>query len=614
MQFSIPLALWLLWLALIPFLVMWVADRKYQIYLASVFKSKNSKILPWVRSFLASGLIACLVLILANPIHLQSIQNPLKNGVDILFVLDLSKSMLAEDIAPNRIDAGKRVLTNFISERPDDRIGLIGFAGKPFVFSPLTFDRKSLTSIVGNITVDSIKQEIPGFSGTAIWDALLLATDAITNDIPERKKILILLTDGEANVGIDPKIANEYVKKTNTTVHTIGIGDAKGTDLYTTDAFGKKMYFMDRNGVPIHASIDEPLLKKIASDNNGLYANAATLTGMEKALDDLSKLYGKTLVGKPETTVKSYAPYLAYLAVGITIIWLLLELFSITSAFHLSRFTGIVLTVESSNFIQIPWLIWTKRLCLLLGIILLITGALTYKFIPPLGTISLLIDGSKSMSVEDVGSTRLTLAKEIGKKIIDHYTGTPIRISLFWGDIQTIVPSTYDPIVLKQSLDALSWVNLSGWSDIIGSLRSLIQSSWEEVSTVFIISDGEVMGNSADLKDTYLDVPSDMSLWSIGVGTEKGGYIPLGRDLFGKPVVKLIDGNPVISKYADELLQKIVRNGWKYQHITDLRDLQLESTNTLPKNTQSIIENLFIVGAISLLFWLLLPHRKRITS
>lgn len=168
MQFSIPLALWLLWLALIPFLVMWVADRKYQIYLASVFKSKNSKILPWIRSFLASGLIACLVLILANPIHIQSIQNPLKNGVDILFVLDLSKSMLAEDIAPNRIDAGKRVLTNFISERPDDRIGLIGFAGKPFVFSPLTFDRKSLTSIVGNITVDSIKQEIPGFSGTAI--------------------------------------------------------------------------------------------------------------------------------------------------------------------------------------------------------------------------------------------------------------------------------------------------------------------------------------------------------------------------------------------------------------------------------------------------------------
>lgn len=253
----------------------------------------------------------------------------------------------------------------------------------------------------------------------------------MANDIPERKKILILLTDGEANVGIDPNIANEYIKKTNIIVHTIGIGDAKGTDLYTTDAFGKKMYFMDRNGVPIHASIDEPLLKKIASDNDGLYANAATLTGMEKALDDLSKLYGKTLVGNPETTVKSYAPYLAYLAVVIAIFWLILELFSITGAFHLSRFTGIVLTAESSNFVQISWLVWTKRACVLLGVILLITGAVTYKFIPPLGTISLLIDGSKSMSVEDVGSSRMILAKEIGKKIIDHYTGSPIRISLF---------------------------------------------------------------------------------------------------------------------------------------------------------------------------------------
>lgn len=168
MQFSIPLALWLLWLAFIPFLAMWVADSKYRIYLASAFKSKNSKIAPWVRSFLASSITVCLVLILANPIQIKSIQNPLKKGVDILFVLDLSKSMLAEDIAPNRIDAGKRVLNNFISERPDDRIGLIGFAGKPFVFSPLTFDKKNLASIVGDITVDSIRQEIPGFSGTAI--------------------------------------------------------------------------------------------------------------------------------------------------------------------------------------------------------------------------------------------------------------------------------------------------------------------------------------------------------------------------------------------------------------------------------------------------------------
>lgn len=240
-----------------------------------------------------------------------------------------------------------------------------------------------------------------------------------------------MLTDGEANVGIDPKIANEYVKKANIIVHTIGIGDAKGTDLYTTDAFGKKIYFMDKNGVPIHASIDEPLLKKIASDNNGLYANAATLTGMEKALDNLNKLYGKTLVGKPETTVKSYAPYLAYLVVVLTLVWVILELFSITGAFHLGRLTGIVLTAESSNFAQISWLIWIKRVSLCLGAMLLITGAITYKFTPPLGTVSLLIDGSKSMSVEDVGGTRLALAREIGKKIIDHYAGSPIRISLF---------------------------------------------------------------------------------------------------------------------------------------------------------------------------------------
>lgn len=118
------------------------------------------------------------------------------------------------------------------------------------------------------LEVDSIKQEIPGFSGTAIGDALLLAEDALgtTDQGKERKKIIILVTDGEANTGIDPKIAGEYVKNAGNTIYTIGIGDPKGTELYTTDQRGKRQYFLDENGKPIRASIDEALLRKLAED------------------------------------------------------------------------------------------------------------------------------------------------------------------------------------------------------------------------------------------------------------------------------------------------------------------------------------------------------------
>lgn len=276
MQFSHSFVLWFLALAGVPLLVALLFSSRYRVFVSEKLQRGISTRLIWLRAVVASLVIASLVIVAADPIRTESIRNPLKNGIDILFVLDLSKSMLAEDIAPNRINAGKRVLGQFISKRTNDRVGLIGFAGKPFVFSPLTFDHPGLLAIVNDITVDSIRQEIPGFSGTAMGDAMILATDTIA-DQPERQKVIVLLTDGEANVGIDPRIANEFLKKTGVTVHTIGIGEAKGTELYTTDAYGRKQYFMDNQGVPIRASIDEKLLTQIATDNHGVYANAASL-------------------------------------------------------------------------------------------------------------------------------------------------------------------------------------------------------------------------------------------------------------------------------------------------------------------------------------------------
>ena len=124
---------------------------------------------------------------------------------------------------------------------------------------------------------------------------------------------------------------------------------------------------MDGRGVPIRASIDEPLLRKIAADNGGIYSNAASLKGMEKALEDVNRLYGVTLITPPETIVKSYASPIAYVVLAILVLWLALELFSITGAFHVSRYSGIALTSESMNYSTVAVLVWGKRVFLIIG-------------------------------------------------------------------------------------------------------------------------------------------------------------------------------------------------------------------------------------------------------
>lgn len=613
MQFSEPQALWLLLLGIIPFIVTALLNRRYTVYLSSKFQKIQSQQLIWLRTILVSCCIVWLAVITANPIRTEYVQNPLKTGLDILFVLDLSKSMLAEDIAPNRINAGKRVLSTFIQKRSQDRIWLIGFSGKPFVFSPLTFDHTWLISIVSDISVDSIKQEIPGFSGTAIGDALLLASDAIKSN-PERKKVIILLTDGEANIGIDPKIVNEFMKKTGVVIHTIGIGDPAGTLLYVTDAFGKKQYFMDAWGVPIRANIDEPLLKKIAADNGGVYANAASLAELQKAIENLDALYGVTYTLPPETIIRSFAPYVSYAVIFLLVIWLCLELFSVTGAFHVSRFSGISLTWESTNYRLVPVAVWSKRILLTLGVLVLGVWAIRYHYASPLGSISIMIDGSKSMLVADTNGSRFDLAKEIAKEIIKTYAGSPIRILLFWGDLTTITPSSYDTETLLQNLESIPQANLTGGSDIVGSLRSLLTSSGDEAGTIFLISDGEVVGNRTQMKNTALSVPQNISIWTFGVGTIEGGNIPMGKDIFWNPVFKQVNGAPVVSKLSEELLQKIAINWGKYQPVPNIESLKLEKVWEFSK-TQNIWSNfLMTLGSILILVSLLLPYRKRIIT
>lgn len=210
--------------------------------------------------------------------------------------------MLAEDIKPNRIEVAKRVMSDFVSRFTSDRLAIVLFAGKPFLSTPLTFDYTALVYAVEQMTTDSIRQDIPGLSGTAMGDGLLVALDTLMGDEKdsanrERKKVIIMLTDGEANMGINPTIAAKLAKEQDVKIYTLGIGDPAGTELYVTDRFGEKQYFLDQTGKPIRATLDEKMLTSIADITGGKYYNAKdenSLTEVFKELEKLTKTEMKT--------------------------------------------------------------------------------------------------------------------------------------------------------------------------------------------------------------------------------------------------------------------------------------------------------------------------------
>jgi Ca-activated chloride channel homolog len=145
-----------------------------------------------------------------------------KNGKSIIIVLDISKSMKTDDITPSRLDKAIKVIDTFLQGQNSDQIGLILFAGRSFVMSPLSEDREGIRSILKNTTTDTIDQSQPDTSGTNIGDALLSGMVSLEKSMIG-EKIIILVTDGRANAGISPLIVAEQAEKRNIIIYPIAI-------------------------------------------------------------------------------------------------------------------------------------------------------------------------------------------------------------------------------------------------------------------------------------------------------------------------------------------------------------------------------------------------------
>ncbi len=234
MEFLNKSYFWLLLLIPVIIVLTWISYKKSAIYfkfiedLNRVFKYWKIKL--FIKLALLSLIFAVFVLILANPNKSNIEQNISKNWIDIVLTLDVSESMNAEDLKPTRIAAAKTMINQFLGKLKTDRVWLVIFAWKPFTSLPLTFDYDVVKQTIDDINTKTINQNNPDLNGTAIWDALLMAKNLFKNDkkAKTRQKVIILLTDGDANKWVDPILAAEYLKKYGIKVYTIWIGSPNG--------------------------------------------------------------------------------------------------------------------------------------------------------------------------------------------------------------------------------------------------------------------------------------------------------------------------------------------------------------------------------------------------
>ncbi|MEE3085451.1 MAG: VWA domain-containing protein [Bacteroidota bacterium] len=285
--FANPDYLWLL-LAL-PLLVGWyVFTRKksqavLKISSLNGFRAKSSFLAQLQPALFVLRILSLVLIImaLARPQTMDvSTRTRTNKGIDIVMAIDISSSMLAQDLKPNRLAALKRVAASFFDDRVSDRIGLVIYAGESYTKTPITSDRAIVKNALGEIQFEGLIED-----GTAIGMGLATSVNRL-KDSRAKSKVIILLTDGVNNSGfIDPKIASELAVEYQIKTYTIGLG-SNGTARAPVGLLpnGKFQYGMTK------VEIDEELLKTIAKNTGGLYFRATDNKKLEEIYAEINKL------------------------------------------------------------------------------------------------------------------------------------------------------------------------------------------------------------------------------------------------------------------------------------------------------------------------------------
>ena len=233
----------------------------------------------WIRLILVDLALGLLAIALARPQIGAKLAERETRGAEIMICLDVSNSMLAEDYSPNRLERAKLAISRLVDRLRDDRIGLIIFAGKPFVQLPITTDYVSAKMFLGSIGPDSVPVQ-----GTAIGDAVLTAVKSFSSQ-SEKSRAIILITDGE-NHEDDAVAAAKQAAEAGVKLYTIGVGSPEGQPIRLNGELLK-----DKDGNIVVTKLDEGTLRKMAQAGGGAYVRAGNEEfGLNPIIDDLRRL------------------------------------------------------------------------------------------------------------------------------------------------------------------------------------------------------------------------------------------------------------------------------------------------------------------------------------
>ena len=291
----------LLWLLVIPALLV-----LHYIYLEISERHPHFRVstsVPWTaggRSFMAMlrhvpfslriFALSMIIVAIARPRSSEEMERVDTEGIDIVLAMDVSTSMLARDLTPDRISASKDIAIEFIAQRPTDRMGIVVFAGESFTQCPLTTDRATLINLMKEVQTDLIED------GTAIGNGLATAV-ARMKDSDAKSRVVILLTDGVNNRGeISPQMAAEIAKTYGVRVYTIGVGKEGMAPYPVMTPWGVEVQ-------NVKVEIDETLLAEIAESTGGRYFRATDNTKLAEIYSEINKME------KARTTVDSFPIY-----------------------------------------------------------------------------------------------------------------------------------------------------------------------------------------------------------------------------------------------------------------------------------------------------------------
>jgi len=298
MYFEYPKLLWLLVVpALLVLHYIWLelAGRHPHLRVSTAvpWKLRGTSFMAVLRHvpFVLRVFALCMIVVaIARPRSSEKMEKIDTEGIDIVLAMDVSTSMLARDLTPDRLNASKDIAIEFISQRPSDRMGIVVFAGESFTQCPLTTDRATLINLMKEVQTDLIED------GTAIGNGLATAV-ARMKDSDARSRVIILLTDGVNNRGeISPQMAAEIAKTYGVRVYTIGVGKEGMAPYPVMTPWGVEIQ-------QVKVEIEEKLLSEIAESTGGRYFRATDNTKLAEIYSEINKME------KARTTVDSFPIY-----------------------------------------------------------------------------------------------------------------------------------------------------------------------------------------------------------------------------------------------------------------------------------------------------------------